>query len=190
MAVAEAQLVETDGGLEPEAAGWFVVNVAGATWWRNDAFGAGCMFEANEDEKRHKTNVADARSRDNGMNIHVVWPGRPNCTYHGEDSQEDFLVVHGECPLLVEDRERPLKAWDFVHFPSWTEPVIVGAGEGPCAILIVGTRTKQGVVYPVSEVASRHGAGVEEETRLPRDAYARFPDWQRARLEDVGLPWQ
>ena len=160
MAVGEAKLVETDGGLEPERVGWFAVNVAAA------------------------------RFQDYGINIHVLWPGQPNCMYHGEDSQEDFLVLHGECLLLVEGQERPLRAWDFVHFPPWTEHVVVGAGSGPCAILMVGTRTKQGVVYPDSEVASRHGAGVEEETRLPREAYASFPEWERARLEDLALPWQ
>src|SRR5713101_1090707 len=102
--------------------------------------------------------------------------------YHGEDAQEDFLVLSGECLLLVEGEERPLKAWDFVHFPAWTEHVIVGAGSGPCAILMVGSRIKDGVVYPVSDVALKHGAGVGQETAKPPEAYAKFPEWEKRRL--------
>ena len=39
-------------------------------------------------------------------------------------------------------------------------------------------------------VARKHDAGVEEETTEPREAYARFPEWQRVPLEDADLPWQ
>ena len=37
-----------------------------------------------------------------GMNIHVLWPGQPNGLYHRESVQEDFLVVSGECLVLIE----------------------------------------------------------------------------------------
>jgi uncharacterized cupin superfamily protein len=94
--------------------------------------------------------------------------------YHGEEEQEDFLVLAGECLLLIEGEERPLKAWDFVHCPSGTEHVFVGAGTGPCAVLAVGSRSGGGVVYPASELAQRHGAGVPVETRKPEEAYADF----------------
>ncbi len=117
--------------------------------------------------------------------------GQSNCMYHGEATQEDFLILAGECLLLVEGEERPLKAWDFVHCPAWTEHVFVGAGSGPCAILMIGSRVKEdAIIYPVSEVAQKHGAGVEQETTEPREAYARFPQWERAPLENAGLPWQ
>jgi uncharacterized cupin superfamily protein len=186
----EARLEETDGGLEPEGEGWFVVNVRDTAWWRSDVFGASCPFEGNEDEKRRQTNADDARFKEYGINIHVVWPGQPNCMYHGEDAQEDFLVLSGECLLLVEGEERPLSAWDFVHFPNWTEHVVVGIGTGPCAILMVGTRgAGRGLLYPVSEVAQNHGAGVDKETDLPREAYSRFSQWRRAAVDDPGLPW-
>ena len=49
-------------------------------------------------------------------------------------------MLAGECLLLIEGEERPLRQWDFVHCPAWTEHVFVGAGDGPCAILAVGTR--------------------------------------------------
>lgn len=44
-------------------------------------------------------------------------------------------------------------------------------------------------LYPVSEVARRHGAGVEEETANPQEAYAGFDRPARARLDHGGLPW-
>ena len=84
----------------------------------------------------------------------------------------DFLVSGGECLLLIEGEERALQAWDFVHCPPWTEHVFVGAGEGPCVIVSVGTRTGGRVVDPVSELAQRHGAGVEQEAHDGKTAYA------------------
>ena len=80
--------------------------------------------------------------------------------------------------LLVEGEERPLRAWDYVHCPPWTEHVLVGAGDGPCAILAVGRRPDTGVVYPASEVAQRHGAGVGAETRDGKEAYGGLPQDQ------------
>jgi hypothetical protein len=50
--------------------------------------------------------------------------------------------------------------------------VFVGAGEGPCAILAIGGRSGGDVIYPASELAQRHGAGVAQETPEPRVAYA------------------
>jgi uncharacterized cupin superfamily protein len=95
--------------------------------------------------------------------------------YHGEDAQEDFLVLSGECLLLVEGEERRLRTWDLVHCPPWTEHIFVGAGEGPCVVLAVGARRKgRGIRYPVSELALRHRAGVEVETTEPKEAYAWF----------------
>jgi uncharacterized cupin superfamily protein len=76
---------------------------------------------------------------------------------------------------VIEGQERPLRQWDFVHCPPWTEHVFVGAGERPCAILAVGTRSGGDVIYPRSDVALRHAAGVETETRQPREAYAEIP---------------
>ena len=52
--------------------------------------------------------------------------------------------------------------------------MFVGAGDGPCAILAVGSRADQDIVYPVSEVAARHGASVDTETPNPKEAYGPF----------------
>ena len=109
-----------------------------------------------------------------GVRLHVLERGESNGLYHRESEQEDFLVLSGECRLLVEGEERQLKAWDFVHCPPWTDHVFVGAGDGACGILAVGGRAQQDIVYPTSELAARHGASVEKETPDPKEAYAPF----------------
>jgi len=54
---------------------------------------------------------------------------------------------------------------------------------------MVGARPDEEVVYPVSEPARRHGAGVERETRSPAEAYAAWEPWERTRLDGERLPW-
>jgi uncharacterized cupin superfamily protein len=111
--------------------------------------------------------------------------------YHGESNQEDFLVLAGDCLLLVEEQERRLRAWDFVHCPPGTLHGFVGAGDGPCAILMVGARDpNERIVYPVSPLALRYGAGVERGTEDPREAYAGCPEPQLRRPAGwQELPW-
>lgn len=159
----EAPLRQTPGGLVPEGAGWFVLNARQACW-RTGVFGAYTRFEG------------DDRFPQLGFNISVIEPGQPTSYYHAEDNQEDFLVLSGECLLLIEGRERRLTAWDFVHCPAWTEHVFVGAGDGPCAILAVGSRRSDRTVYPESRLAQRHRAGVRRRTTDPDEAYADVAD--------------
>jgi uncharacterized cupin superfamily protein len=163
--VPEAPMEEAPGGKKPAGEGWFVVNAREAQWIHNEKFGAGATFEGSPEFTQY------------GINIQVMWPGQPNCYYHAEEAQEDFLVLRGECLLLVEGEERPLKAWDFVHCPPWTEHVFVGTGDSPCVILGVGARNAgEGLVYPVSELALRHGAGVTEKATTGKVAYAGTPE--------------
>jgi uncharacterized cupin superfamily protein len=146
----------------PQDKGWFVVNALDSRWWHNE-LGAYCGFEGK----------GEAAFDQVGININVLPPGMPMAMYHEEPGQEDFLVLKGECLLIVEGKKRPLKAWDFVHCPPLTKHVIVGAGDGPSLVIAVGAR-KGGASYPVDEAAVRHGAGVEQETASPKEAYARF----------------
>jgi uncharacterized cupin superfamily protein len=166
----EARLQRVGEGQAPVGDGWFVLNAREARWLSGD-FGAYTRFEG------------EARFPSIGVNIGVLAPGQPACFYHAEDEQEDFLVLSGECLLLIEGEERRLKAWDFVHCPAWTEHVFVGAGTGPCAVLALGTRLGDDVVYPVSALAQHHGAGVAVETRDPQQAYADLHP-------DVDTPYQ
>jgi len=176
----EARLEDTGAGLAPTTDGWFVVNVRDTAWLTSETFGSGCVFESRQ-----------APFPQLGINIAVLQPGEPNCLYHSENLQEAFLVLSGECTLLVEGEERPLRAWDFVHCPAGTEHVFVGAGDGPSVVVMVGARSEdEQLLYPVSELAARYGASAEEETPDPRQAYARFerPGPGRPPYWD-SLPW-
>jgi uncharacterized cupin superfamily protein len=162
--VPEAPMADRPGGRGPAGEGWFVLNARDAEWVHNDRFGAGGVFEGTEQFPHY------------GLNIQVLWPGQPNGYYHGEGGQEDFLVLTGECLLLIEGEERRLRAWDFVHCPPGTEHIFVGAGDCPCAFVAMGARNAGGgIVYPVSDAALRHGAGVREETTSFAQAYADAP---------------
>ncbi len=101
-------------------------------------------------------------------------PGQPNCRYHSEPVQEDFLVLAGECIVILEGEQQQLRRWDFVHCPAGTEHVFVGAGGGPCAVLMIGSRREGGVHYPVNELAAAYDASVSSPTDDPDEAYA---DW-------------
>jgi uncharacterized cupin superfamily protein len=172
--VSEASLERSDYGLRPVSEGWFVVNARDTRWFDGGELGRFGIFDSNE-----------VRFDELGVGIGVLRPGEPNCMYHAEEAQEDFLVVSGECLLIVEGEERRLKAWDFVHCPPWTEHVFVGAGDGPCVVLAVGARRKgRGLRFPVDETALEHGAGVEEETSDPDVAYAKYGELQEIPCPD------
>jgi uncharacterized cupin superfamily protein len=175
--VREAPQRETENGLVPEGDGWYVVNACDVVWTDDGPFGVYTNFQG------------DVRFPQYGVNLAVLEPGQPNCMYHREDEQEDFLVLSGECLFLVEGEERRLRAWDFVHCPAWTEHVFVGGGDRPCVLLLVGGRTERsGVVYPISELAGRYGGSVERETTSPQEAYAPFPAGKPMRYRDGSLP--
>jgi uncharacterized cupin superfamily protein len=178
----EARLEQAGSGLVPATDGWFVVNVRDAAWLTSEAFGARCGFEAHARLVAERPDLEERGFPQLGIRIQLLEPGTPSGMYHAETSQEDFLVLFGECLLIVEGEERTLHAWDFVHCPPGTEHVFVGAGDGPCAILMTGARREDGgIVYPRSEAALRRGAGVEAETHSPHEAYAPFPHWRPER---------
>ena len=165
----EAALEDSGSGLAPAGQGWFVVNVRDAQWLTSEngekqPSGSECSFESQEFEFPQL-----------GIRLHVLEPGEPNGLYHSESQQEAFLVLSGECRLLVEGEERLLRPWDFFHCPAGTEHVFVGAGDGPCVIFMVGGRSEDwNVVYPVSELARRYGASAEKETTDPDEAYVGY----------------
>jgi uncharacterized cupin superfamily protein len=155
---------------------WFVRNARDARWLEDD-LGAYCSFENGE------------RFPEVGVNLSVLQPGVPMCMYHREPHQEDFLILRGECVLIVEGQERPLRQWDLVHCPAEVAHVIVGAGSGPSLVLAVGSRIgPDDVVYPVDPVALARSAGVETETAVPAEAYARFAKPREIPFRDELLP--
>jgi uncharacterized cupin superfamily protein len=174
--VTESRLVETEGGLKPDGGGWFVVNVADAAAGTSEKAGYAFVFENAEFEFPHF-----------GINIHVLQPGQPASLYHREEAQEAFLVLQGEAVLVVENEERRLRQWDFFNAAPGTAHVLVGGGDGPCAILMVGARrVPEEIVYPVSEAAARFGASAVRETDSAPDAYGEA-GW--ARPQPGKPPW-
>ncbi len=109
--------------------------------------------------------------------------------YHGEAGQEDFLVVSGECTLVIEGEERRLRAWDFVHCPPWTKHVFVGAGEGPCVIVTVGRADR----WSRARLPRERDRGEARRERRAGDTpaerghapYPRDPPFQRYREGDL-----
>src|SRR5204862_7235899 len=101
---------------------------------RHEDFGSGVMFESEIGQFEQL-----------GINVRWLEPGQPASMYHEEAAQEAYLVLHGECILIVEDEERPLRQWDFVHLPPRAPHVLVGGGGGPSAALMIGARLAEPV---------------------------------------------
>src|SRR6059036_4354396 len=109
--VEEARLEQLAAGLTPVSDGWFVVSIPDAAWVTNEALGAACIFEGD-----------DAPFPDVGFTLAVLQPGQSGGRYHREANQEDFLVLAGECLLLIEGEERPLKARSEEHTSELQSP--------------------------------------------------------------------
>jgi hypothetical protein len=171
--VPEAIVDATEHGLVRKSEGWFVVNARELRWFESEGWGRFSNFggEILFDQL--------------GIGITVLGPGAPMSMYHWENDQEGFLVLSGNATLIVEGQERPLRQWDYVHCPPYTQHTIVG---GPCVIFSVGSRERHTEIapdgkrvgkegegeYTVDETALRYGACIEP--GAPQDeAYARFP---------------
>ncbi len=176
MPVEEARSEDTPYGRNVTSEGWFVLNVTEALAVRNDEKG-GALYPLQ---------AREAPFRDFGVNVRVLAPGDPNALYHAENAQEGFLVLSGECTLIVEEEERTLTQWDYFHCPSETRHVVVGGGDAPCVVLMIGARPEvETLHYPMSEVAAKYGASASKDTNDPDEAYADWP----GDYEPVRLPW-
>jgi uncharacterized cupin superfamily protein len=184
----EARLESVASGLAPIApGGWFVVNAGDAAWVNNDRHGGVCIFESDEFVLRGRPDLPEYVKPGAGFVIRVVSPGQPTGGFHAESVDENFLVVAGECILLVEDEERHLRTWDFVHCPPGTAHTFVGAGDGPCVIVCSGNRDFDDETFwredRSSEIARRHGvSGDQERPAAGSWKVERPPQWPE-------LPW-
>ena len=109
-------------------------------------------------------------------------------------SEADALAL--ELERTAESRDRAIlarvaEALSSIGETAETEHIFLGAGDGPCVILMAGSRSGDWKVrYPVSELAARYGASADEETSDPRQAYARFEPSRRERPSYWDrLPW-
>ena len=177
MTVPEVPSRSTKYGLVNDGDGWFVINARDARWRDYGPLGIACDFEGKR------------RFKQIGVNINVLGPGEPMSMYHRENNQEGFLVLAGECLLIIEGQQRVLKAWDFVHCPARTAHVIVGAGDSPAVVVAVGARGgRRGIAYLVDASARKHGVGVDEETTVMKEAYGQFPQPVRSPYREGSLP--
>lgn len=165
----EAPIRDSKNGLVVDGEGWFVINARASRWKDEGPLGSYCTFEGKR------------RFPQFGFNISVLEPGERIGMYHREKAQEAFLVLAGECTLIVEGEERNLVAWDFFYCAPETEHIIVTSAQQSAVVLAVGARGRGvggGLLYTVCEAARKHGASVMRETADPRVAYAKI----RARL--------
>ena len=170
----EARIERTEAGLQVAEDGWCILNLSDMAWATVERGGIWAAYE-----------TPATRSPSLGLGMHILYPGESPGYYHEETNQEGFLVISGECIAIVEGQERRMGPWDFLHSPPGTRHIIVGAGEGPCAIFMVGTRSPdEEVLYPADPVAARHGWSVERDTTSPREAYA-----TRAPIVPAPSPW-
>ncbi len=158
-------------------ADWYVNPVSDAMWLVNEKFGARGLLVRPGGQV--------------GVRVQVLEPGKPSTMYHRETAQEGFLIIEGECLLIVDGEERTLRQWDYFHCPPGTTHSFVGAGDGPCVMVTVGARGEEhSIVYERNDLALSHGAGVEEETDTPSVAYAPFPEWEEGKPASWDeLPW-
>jgi uncharacterized cupin superfamily protein len=179
MMVSEAQIEATEKGLVPKGEGWFVVNARDVVWGVSEGRGAYSWLEGEPGFSQL------------GIHLVAMEPGEPMSMYHWEADQEDFLVLRGEALLVIEGEERPLRQWDFVHCPPEAKHTIVGAGDSTSLVLAVGARDRSVGPnwggYSVDQAATKHGAGVEQETSDPAEAYAAYPDRHGERCRDRWL---
>ena len=171
--VPEARIEDGEVGRVPADAGWWVLGLGEMAWATVEGGGTWSSFEA-----------PGARADRLGIGVHVLWPGDTPGKYHAEDEQEGFLVLRGECLAVVEGQERRLGPWDYLHCPPGTAHITIGAGDEPCALLMVGTRTGGATRYLPDPAAARHGAAVEVASDDSDEVYADRPPIRPARS-----PW-
>jgi quercetin dioxygenase-like cupin family protein len=166
--VHEARIDETGEGRLPAGEGWFILNLGEMAWETVPGFGVWRGFDWPG---------APGEGPGVGVHIHVLQPGETNGYYHAEAAQEGFIVLSGECLAVVEGQERPMRQWDYLHSPPGTAHITVGAGDGPCVILMFGSPDPRRTVEWIADAtAARHGASVERTTGIDTEAYGDLPD--------------
>jgi uncharacterized cupin superfamily protein len=169
----EAEIKDTETGRVAQDGGWFILNVGDIGWYTLPDGGTWCSFES-----------PNAHNEQVGIGVHILWPGQTPGKYHAESTQEGFLVLAGECLVIVEGQERHMRQWDYFHCPPGTAHITVGTGDGPCAILMMGARGGT-TDYIVEPLAARFGASVAQHTQDSKEAYAD----RRGTITPARAPW-
>ena len=90
----EASSTDTPYGRYITSDGWFVLNLGEALAVRNEQKGGA----------KYPIEAWEHPFANLGIHVAVLWPGDPNALYHSEGVQEGFLVLSGECTLIVEKK--------------------------------------------------------------------------------------
>ena len=170
----EARLEDAGAGLVPVDDGWFVVNARDAAWLTSEHGGRSpgslCCFESPElafPQLGVWTPRPGAGSAERPLPRRDAAGGVPRARRGVQAARGGQGAAPAGVGLLPQ--------------PSGTEHIFVGAGDGPCMILMTGARSEEEVHYPVSELAARYGASVEEETTDSRRCTPRFEPSRRER---------
>ncbi len=173
----EASIQDTPYGRNPAEEGWFVLNLADALAVRNEEKG-GAMYPL---EPQGEPFTAF------GVNVHVVWPGEPSALVSlrgrargvpralGRVHARSSRSRSGRCGSGTSSIARPGR----IH-------IFVGAGDGPCAILMIGGSARRAA--QLSRERGRREVrrlGFAKETPNPDEAYADWP----GEFVPVRLPW-
>ena len=156
----------------PTGKGWFILNARDAPWYERNGRGFYCEFEGLEEQEPDFSQL--------GINVQVLRPGEPMSMYHWEADQEDFLVVAGEAVAIVEGEERPLRRWiSSTVRPrrstrSSVQAKACASSSQSGATARQERRSARAGAPTVDEAAARHGTSVDEDTTVPKEAYARF----------------
>src|SRR3954453_11622017 len=177
----EAPLRMSKNGLVVDGEGWFVVNARESRWKEEGPLGSYCTFEG----KRRFPHF--------GINISVLEPGQRMGMYHRQKGQEAFLVLSGECTLIVEGEERQLREWDFFYCSPGTEHIIVTSETQSATVVAVGARGRGvggDVVYTACKAAARYAASVARETTDAAVAYGKvWAELPRSRFAKYRRGW-
>ena len=174
-ALLEATLKETDAGLVPDGEGWFVLNARDARWWQSERLGRSAALEG------------EPEFSEVGFKSTSCFPASRTACITESRARRTSSCCPASASSSSKGRSNSSKAWDFVHCPPMAEHIFVGAGDGPCVIVMTGRRKESDEIrYPVNDVAAKHDAGVLEETTSAEEAYARF---ERGELTRYGEGW-
>jgi len=102
----------------------------------------------------------EAHFDDIGIALYRLAPGRPMALYHDEAGQQDFLVLHGSCTLIIEGVQRQLH-------------VALGAPSHLLGDLALLGLAQPGVLGLVPFPHSAAGAGEADEHQRRPQAHAR-----------------
>jgi mannose-6-phosphate isomerase-like protein (cupin superfamily) len=97
-----------------------------------------------------------------------------------EYDEEGFLVLRGECLLVIEEQECDLAPGDFVYCPPGTDHILVGAGARACSSCSAPANDTESSSTQANR-SRAHAAPVDAETTSPAEAYRESPPWIASR---------